>query len=267
MNQQLNVEMILFSGGPFMMGSEKGMPLDKPVHQVVIKPFYFDRSPVTVAQFRKFAEATGYKTDAEKFGDSGVFDPNTLSWSLVSGASWKFPFGKDKPLAIEDHPVTQVSWNDAVAYSQWAGKRLPTEAEWEYAARCGGKNSEQFSWGGKLKVNGKYQANVWQGELSAKQGDDGFETTSPVGYYGTTACGLTDMGGNVWNWCSDVFQPYPGNNDPFLPNNQMRVIRGGSFLYDQNGENSFSVWGRASNTFETSLFNTGFRCAKDAPQN
>ena len=266
-NQNVNAEMVLFSFGTFMMGSEKGMPLDKPVHQVVIKSFYLDKSPVTVAQFQKFVDATGYKTDAEKFGDSGVFDTNTLNWSLVSGASWKFPYGKDKPRAIEDHPVTQVSWNDAMAYSQWAGKRLPTEAEWEYAARCGGKNVGPFSWGNKLIVNGKYQAYVWQGELSAKQGADGFETTSPVGYFGTTPCGLTDMGGNVWNWCSDVFQPYPENNDPFLTNGQMRVIRGGSFLYDQNGENSFTVWGRASNTFETSLFNTGFRCAKDVPQN
>ena len=124
-----------------------------------------------------------------------------------------------------------------------------------------------FSWGEKLIVNGKYLANVWQGELSVKQGDDGFVYTSPVGYYGVAPCGLTDMGGNVWNWCSDGFQPYSGNNEPFQPNSQLRVIRGGSFLFDQNGENSFSVWGRASNTFETSLFNTGFRCAKDAPQN
>ena len=266
-NQSDIVEMVLFEGGTFSMGSDRGMPLDKPVHQVLVKSFYLDKTPVTVAQFRKFVDATGHKTDAENFGDSGVFDSSTLSWSLIPGASWKFPFGKDKPQALDDHPVTQVSWNDAVAYSRWAGKRLPTEAEWEYAARCGGKNTSMFSWGEKLIVNGKYLANVWQGELSFKQGDDGYVYTSPVGYYGVTPCGLTEMGGNVWNWCSDGFQPYPGNNEPFQPNSQLRVIRGGSFLFDQNGENSFSVWGRASNTFETSLFNTGFRCAKDATQN
>ena len=263
-NQTDIVEMALFEGGTYSMGSVRGMPMDKPVHQVIIKSFYLDKTPVTVAQFKKFVDATGHKTDAENFGDSGVFDFGTLSWSLIPGASWKFPFGKDKPQSLDEHPVTQVSWNDAMAYSQWAGKRLPTEAEWEYAARCGGKSTSMFSWGEKLIVNGKYQANVWQGELSGKQGDDGFTITSPVGYYGVTPCGLTDMGGNVWNWCSDVFQPYPGNNELFQPNNQLRVIRGGSFLFDQNGENSFSVWGRASNTFETSLFNTGFRCAKDA---
>ena len=266
-NQTDIVEMVLFKSGTFMMGSDKGLPLDKPVHQTLIKSFYLDKTPVTVSQFRKFVDATGFKTDAEKFGDSGVFDTVTLNWSLIPGASWRFPFGKDKPQAIDNHPVVQVSWNDAMAYSQWAGKRLPTEAEWEYAARCGGQSSSMFSWGDKLVVNTKYQANVWQGEISDKQGNDGFVYTSPVGYYGVTPCGLTDMGGNVWNWCSDVFQPYPGNNEPFQPNSQLRVIRGGSFLFDQNGENSFSVWGRASNTFETSLFNTGFRCAKDAPQN
>jgi formylglycine-generating enzyme len=263
-NNSVNSEMVFFEGGTFMMGSEKGLPQERPVHKVVVKSFYFDKTPVTVGQFRKFVESTGFKTDAERFGDSGVFDYSSLSWSLVPGAFWKFPLGKDKPQADENHPVTQVSWNDAIAFVQWAGKRLPSEAEWEYAARCGGKNDFRFSWGDKLIVNGKYMANVWQGkEISSPQGADGFINTSPVGYYGVTSCGLSDMGGNVWNWCSDVYEPYAGNKDPFELNNQLRVIRGGSFLYDQNGEDSFSVTGRASNTFETSLFNTGFRCAKD----
>jgi len=260
-----NTLMVLFEGGTFMMGSENGLPQERPLHQVNIKSFYIDKTPVTVGQFREFVELTGYNTDAEKFGDSGVFNYSTQSWALIPGASWKFPLGKDKPQAEDNYPVTHVSWNDAIAFTAWAGKRLPSEAEWEYAARCGGKSNTRFSWGDQLKVNGKFHANVWQGnDVSAPQGGDGFVNTSPVGYYGETSCGLTDMGGNVWNWCSDVYEPYPGNKDPFQPNNQLRVIRGGSFLYDQNGENSFSVTGRGFNTFETSLFNTGFRCAKDA---
>jgi len=264
-NQTDNIKMVLFEGGSFMMGSEKGLPNERPVHQVTMKSFYIDKSPVTVGQFRKFVESTGYKTDAEKFGDSGVFNYTTQSWALIPGACWKYPLGKDHSNAEENHPVTQVSWNDALAFAQWAGKRLPSEAEWEYAARCGGKSNSRFSWGDQLKVNGKFHANVWQGnDISSAQGEDGFVNTSPVGYYGETSCGLTDMGGNVWNWCSDVYGPYPGNEDPFQPNDQLRVIRGGSFLYDQNGENSFSATGRGFNTFETSLFNTGFRCAKDA---
>ena len=259
-----NGDMVLFEAGTFLMGSEGRLPNERPVHQVAVKSFYLDKTPVTVAQFRKFIEATSFKTDAERFGDSGVFDYTTQSWSLIPGACWRTPFGKDKPQADDNYPVTQVSWNDAMAFAQWAGKRLPTEAEWEYGARCSGKSLTRFSWGDQLKINGKFQANVWQGsESSAPQGEDGFVYASPVGYYGSTICGLSDMGGNVWNWCSDVYQPYPGNSDPFQPNDQLRVIRGGSFLFDQNGENSFSVTGRASNTFETSLFNTGFRCARD----
>jgi len=263
-NQSLNAEMILFTGGSFMMGSEKGMPNERPVHQVIVKSFYLDKTPVTVGQFRKFVEATGFKTDAEKFGDSGVFDYNNQSWSLIPGACWMLPLGKEKPQAEDNYPVTQVSWNDAIAFTQWAGKRLPTEAEWEFAARCGSKINSRFSWGDQIRINGKFLANVWQGnDITAPQGEDGFINTSPVGFYGQTACGLTDMGGNVWNWCSDVYAPYPGNQESFQMNPQLRVIRGGSFLYDQNGENSYSVSGRGFNTFETSLFNTGFRCAKD----
>lgn len=257
--------MIYFKGGSFMMGSEHGTPVERPIHSVEVKSFRISKFPVTVKEFRQFVKATGYTTDADRFGDSGVFNFTTSSWELVPGANWEFPLGKQAAQSGDNYPVTQVSWNDAVAYAAWTGKRLPTEAEWEYAARCGGKSTSRFSWGNDLVQEGKYMANVWQGnDLNAKQGADGFELTSPVGYYGENTCGLTDMGGNVWNWCSDTFKPYPGSTIPDQNNATIKVIRGGSFFFDQNGENSFSITGRASNSQETSLFNTGFRCAEDA---
>ena len=257
--------MIYFKGGSFMMGSDNGTPAEKPIHSVEVKSFRINKFPVTVKEFRQFVKATGYTTDADRFGDSGVFNFNTSSWILAPGANWEYQLGKQAARSGDNYPVTQASWNDAVAYTAWAGKRLPTEAEWEYAARCGGKSSTKFSWGNDLVKEGKYMANVWQGnDLNAKQGADGFELTSPVGSYAENPCGLTDMGGNVWNWCSDTFKPYPGGTIPDQNNETIKVIRGGSFFFDQNGENSFSTTGRASNSQETSLFNTGFRCAEDA---
>ncbi len=261
----IDSEMVYFKGGIFMMGSANGTPQEQPVHKVEVKSFKIDKYPVTVKVFSRFVEATGYKTDAERFGDSGVFDFKTSGWILIPGANWQYPLGKNSSQAADNHPVTQVSWNDAKAYAQWIGKRLPSEAEWEYAARCGGTSKTRFSWGDNLIIGGKYMANVWQGkDLSAKQGVDGFDLTSPVGHYGETPCGMADMGGNVWNWCSDIYKLYPGNNSPFQDNPELRVIRGGSFFFDQNVENSYSTTGRGSNTLETSLFNTGFRCAVDA---
>jgi len=258
-------DMVYFKGGTFMMGSVNGLPNEQPVHKVTVQSFKIDKYPVTVSDFRRFVEATGIKTDAEKFGDSGVFDFKTSGWILKKGADWQYPTGENSSPAADNHPVTQVSWNDARAYAQWIGKRLPTEAEWEYAASCGGTSKTRYSWGDNLMIGGKYNANVWQGkDLSAKQGADGFDLTSPVGHYGETPCGMADMGGNVWNWCSDIYKPYPGSDIPFQNNPELIVIRGGSFFFDQNGENSYTSTGRALNTQETSLFNTGFRCAKDS---
>lgn len=246
------------------MGSGKGTPQQYPSRKVYVQAFEIDKYPVAVNEFRHFIEATGYRTDADKFGDSGVFDLNSFSWKLIPKANWEYPFGPNQAKAENNHPVTHVSWNDAVAYASWAGKRLPTEAEWEFAATCGGKSATFFSWGDQLVVNGKYMANVWQGsDFYTQQGEDGFVFTSPVGYYGETSCGMSDMGGNVWNWCSDVYKPYPGDTVGNPLNAELKSIRGGSFFFDQNGENSYSVTGRSSNTSETSLFNTGFRCAKD----
>lgn len=258
-------DMVYFKGGTFLMGSSKGTEVEQPVHKVQVKSFKIDKYPVTVIAFSEFVTATNYKTDAERFGTSGVFDFNTQSWVLMPEATWKYPLGKSGAQAEDNHPVTHVSWNDATAYAAWKGKRLPTEAEWEYAAKNGGKSKTRFSWGDSLKVNGKYMANVWQGnDLNNKQGADGYVLTSPVGHYGQTACGLTDMGGNVWNWCSDTYKPYKGSSFKSTDNPELKVIRGGSFFFDQNLEHSYSSTGRSSNTQETSLFNTGFRCAKDA---
>jgi formylglycine-generating enzyme len=256
--------MVQFPGGTFIMGSNTGTALEKPAHQVTIKAFKIDKSPVTVAEFSKFVEASAYVTEAEKFGDCGVYNASIHNWELKKGAYWLYPQGRDAAKAEMNHPVTQVSWNDAQAYCRWAKKRLPTEAEWEYAARNGGKSNTLYSWGNSIVVDGKYKANVWQGKsVEVKQGQDGFVFTSPIGYYGKTTAGLTDMGGNVWNWCEDTFQPYPGSGNDTPVDANSKVMRGGSFFFDPNLENSFTVSFRAGNTSETSLFNTGFRCASN----
>jgi len=256
-------EMVFFEGGHFLMGSENGLPNEQPVHRINVESYYMDKTPVTVGQFRHFTEATGYKTEAEKFGDSGVFNLDKQTWELLPGAFWMKPFGLSGPDAEDDHPVTHVSWNDAVAYAEWAGKRLPTEAEWEFAARSGKNSAEKFSWGNEVTINGQYFANTWQGEINAPEAKDGYLFTSPVGAFGENEAGLTDMGGNIWQWCADIYKPYPGSNEPVREDPKVRVIRSGSFFFDQNGEDSFSVSGRSMNSVETSLFNTGFRCAKN----
>ena len=258
-------ETIYFNGGAFTMGSNTGPANERPAHKVTVKSFRMDKSPVTVGDFRRFIRATGYITQADAFGDSGVYDFDQNRWFLVKGANWEHPFGPGSPKADDNMPVTHVSWNDAVAYAKWEGKRLPTEAEWEYAATCSGTSKTKYSWGNTLMLRGKYLANVWQGDGMAKQGADGFVYTSPVGYYDTTPCGLTDMGGNVWNWCADIFRPYPGNADSgYEVVDSGKAIRGGSFFFDPAGDLSYTVTFRAMNTQETSLFNTGFRCAADA---
>ncbi|RIH64077.1 formylglycine-generating enzyme family protein [Mariniphaga sediminis] len=256
-------EMIFLEGGTFMMGSEDGLPNERPVHEKKVDPFYMDKSPVTAAQFREFIEATGHKTEAEKFGDSGVFNLDKQAWELLPGATWQKPFGPAGPMAEDSHPVTHVSWNDAMAYASWAGKRLPTEAEWEFAARSGKNSGQKFSWGNEISVNGQYFANTWQGPINAPETKDGYLFTSPVGAFGENEAGLTDMGGNVWQWCADIYKPYPGSSESYPVQSNVKVIRGGSFFFDQNGEDSFSVSGRSMNSHETSLFNTGFRCTKD----
>jgi len=255
--------MVYFKGGKIMIGAENKYPSQSPLFEKEIKPFYLDKHPVTVGQYRKFVQKTGYVTDADKFGNAGVFNLDTKEWKLVNGACWEYPRGKDNPKAKKDHPVTQVSWRDAMAYCRWAQKRLPTEFEWEYAAKNGQNSDKKYPWGNQIQKNGKYYANTWQGDLDTKQGNDGFVYTSPVGHYGETPSGLTDMAGNVWEWCSNEFDVYPNNRQHYEPQIEVRSTRGGSFFYDHAGDDSFTTTYRAFNTWETSLFNLGFRCAKN----
>lgn len=255
--------MAYFKGGKIIIGSDSGTINEKPAFEMEIQPFYLDKNLVTVAEFRKFIIENSYKTDADKFGDSGVYSFDKNSWELLLGANWEYPLGKDKPKVADNHPVTHVSWTDAKAYASWVGKRLPTEFEWEFAAKNGENNANKYAWGTDLVVDGKYMANVWQGNnVLEKQVLDGFLLTSPVGFYGETKSGLTDMGGNVWQWCENYYKPYPYNASAAPEDPNVRSTRGGSFMFDEALENSFTTTFRAKNSIDTSLFNTGFRCAK-----
>lgn len=264
-NETPDKEMVYFEGGTITVGSEEGEMNESPVHQVSVDPFYISENLVTVAEFREFVEATGYVTEAEKFGNSGVFDVETGNWSLVEGADWKQPFGPDGKAAKDDHPVTQVSWNDAVAYCEWAGVRLPTEMEWEFAAKGGNDSNNRFSWGNDLVSKAGFEANVWQGKFpDSVSVEDGYLYTSPVGVYGKTEAGLTDMGGNVWEWTSDTYRLYEGNRYRVPMDENKKVIRGGSFLCDETVCFSYRVSARSFNTHESATFHMGFRTARDA---
>lgn len=255
--------MVYFKGGEINIGSNNGPENEKPIFKKIIAPFYLDKNLVTVAEFRVFITKTGYKTDADKFGDSGVFSFETNSWSLTPGANWEFPLGKENSKAADNHPVTHVSWNDANAYAKWIGKRLPTEFEWEFAAKNGQNTANKYAWGPTLVVNSKFMANVWEGKtVMEKTVLDGFLLTSPVGNYGVLDSGLSDMGGNVWQWCENDFESYPGSNLKEPANASVKSTRGGSFMYDEAGVNSYTTTFRGKNSIDTSLFNMGFRCAK-----
>ncbi len=227
--------------------------------EVEVEGFLLDKQPVTVAAFRDFVEATGYLTDAEKFGDAGVFKLEKKEWELVKGAYWEYPSGKEGVKAPDNHPVTQVSWNDAVAYCNWAGKRLPTEKEWEYAAGNNGKTNTRYSWGNDLAEGGELKANVWQGKFPEKNtAADGYLYTAPVGKFGKTATGLSDMGGNVWQWTADSYK------EKGMPENEVnKVLKSGSFMCDSSFCHNYKISGRTFSSRETALFHTGFRCAMD----
>jgi sulfatase modifying factor 1 len=241
-------------------------PASSPSFRAQLDPFFLDRHPVTVGQFRRFVEETGYTTEAERLGNAGVLDTRAGRWRLVDGATWRRPLGPGGPEAEPDHPVTQVSWNDAEAYCTWAGKRLPTEVEWEHAAR-GASNRRSFCpWDGPCNDAGRLQnANTWQGRYPVRNtAADGYRTTSPVGAFGANALGLQDMSGNVWEWTASWFRPYEKRGSDFTPTPRSeKVQRGGSFLCNECG--GYYVFARSHATRETSLFHVGFRCAASLP--
>jgi sulfatase modifying factor 1 len=232
---------------------------DVPI-KVRVPRFLMDENLVTVGEFDAFVKATGYQTEAQRFGNAGVFVEAAHAWMIRDGVDYLYPQGRDKAPAPLDHPVTQVSWNDAVAYATWKGKRLPTQWEWELAAKSS-SDASQYSWGDDLVVGGKYKANTWQGSFPyVNTVDDGFRYTSPVGFFGVNALGLTDMGGNVWQWCQDDIMPT--EREAQVDPAQRKVLRGGSFLCEPGVCHGYRVTGRASTTAESSMMHIGFRCAK-----
>lgn len=229
-----------------------------------VSAFYLDEHPVTVEQFRAFVEETNYTTQAEEFGSGGVLAGG--QWRLLEGATWRQPRGPGESAAPDDHPVTQVSWNDAEAYCEWAGKRLPTEVEWEHAAREGRNDRSFCPWDGSCQDQSALlqNANTWQGQYPfSNTAEDGYRYTSPVGAFGATELGLQDMSGNVWEWTSSWKRPYEERGTDFTPGEgSERVQRGGSFICREC--KGYYVFSRSSSTPNTSLFHVGFRCARDA---
>ncbi len=259
-------DMVLIKGGAFLMGTNDGMQYEAPAHEVKLESFWMDAHEVTVAEFARFVAATGYKTEAERFGWSGVFDMKTGEWTRVDGANWPAPEGHGSQ-TMPNEPVTQVSWNDANEYARWVGKRLPTEAEWEYAAR-GGLEGKEYSWGDELRPAGKPVANWWQGTFPERNTkEDGFLLRASVKSFKPNGYGLYDMAGNVWEWCADwyaddYYSQSPRENPTGVVSGVERVMRGGSFLCAENLCTNYRVAGRGHSTPDTGLNNVGFRCAK-----
>jgi formylglycine-generating enzyme len=226
-----------------------------------VSAFFMDISPVTVGEFDKFVKATAYQTEAHRFGNAGVFNFQKGTWELIEGANYWFPLGKGKPQAQANHPVTQVSWRDALAYATWAKKRLPTYQEWVWAAKNADKNwQKQYAWGDELIENQQvYKANVWQGAFPHYfKDEDGFQYTSPVGHFGKTPLGLTDVGGNVWQWCQDWANPQADTTSAQAE----KLQYGGSFLCDKSVCHGYQIGNTAHATPETSLCHVGFRRVK-----
>ncbi len=278
--------MILVEGGSFLMGgTDSTFPTDGegPVREVTLDSFFIEPFAVTNTEFKTFVDETNYKTEAETFGWSYVFHlfldknhPPTQGvasapwWRQVFGAYWKTPEGPKSSIEKRmNHPVTHVSYNDALAYAAWAGKRLPTEAEWEYAAR-GGLEQKTYPWGDRLSPNAKYRCNIWQGSFPHKNtGKDGFLGTAPVDAFEPNGYGLYNVVGNVWEWCSDWwssdFHATASRHNPKGPaQGTAKVTKGGSYLCHASYCNRYRVAARTHNTPDSSTGHMGFRLVKDA---
>ena len=301
--------MVHLSGGTFTMGSERFYPEERPLRRVKVDPFWIDATPVTNRQFAAFVDATGYRTTAEVAPDPKDYpgmDPtlaqpgalvftrtphpvplNDFSqwWRFTPGADWRHPLGPDSSIAgLEDHPVVQVSYPDALAYCEWAGKSLPTEAEWEFAAK-GGNDRREYAWGDELAPGGRMLANFWQGLFPyANTLEDGWERTSPVRSFPPNEYGLYDVIGNVWEWtrdwyaqpraaekrkpdaCCTIDNPRGGRKaesyDPHTPALKIgrRVLKGGSHLCAENYCQRYRPAARQGQAVDTSTSHIGFRC-------
>jgi len=261
--------MVRIEGGEFLMGTDRGMPFEGPIHRVVLDSFWMDETEVTNAQFEKFIEATGHVTTAEELGDSGVFFPGATAWDLVKGADWRHPEGPDTSIDERmDHPVYHVSWMDANAYCEWRGGRLPSEAEYEYAAR-GGLDDAAFAWGDDFNPKGEFRANTWQGYFpDHDEVKDGFPGVAPVKSFPANGYGLYDITGNVWEWTNDWFdaeyyRKSPTKNPRGPSSGVQRVQRGGSWLCSVNFCQGYRVASRMQTEPDSGLNNLGFRCVVD----
>jgi formylglycine-generating enzyme len=302
-------KMIWIPGGTFRMGSDKHYPEEAPAHRVIVGGFWMDRYPVTNRQFREFVRATGRVTVAEiapdpkdypgmlphmVYAGSLMFSPpnHPVSlrdfsqwWTFAKGAQWRHPYGPGSNIrGLDDHPVVHVAFSDALAYAQWAGKDLPTEAEWEFAAR-GGLDDAEFAWGDEFTPAGRHMANTWQGEFPRQNVNaDGFERTSPVTAFPPNGYGLHDMIGNVWEWTADWYSPKhqadaakaccipenprggseDGSYDPRTTNVKIprKVIKGGSHLCAPNYCRRYRPAARHAEPVDTSTSHLGFRCVR-----
>jgi formylglycine-generating enzyme required for sulfatase activity len=286
--------MIWIAAGAFRMGSERHYPEEAPVRSVSVGSLWIDPAPVTNRAFREFAEATGYTTVAEKVPDarhypgalphmlkpgSLVFTPPrhpvdlrdfSQWWRYEFGANWRRPYGRGRAnQGLDDHPVVHVAYADALAYAAWAGKALPTEAEWEYAAR-GGLDGAEYAWSDELTPGGRHMANVWQGEFPRENlATDGHARTSPVGVFPANGYGLYDMIGNVWEWTTDWSSPQDAADAPSpccIPEKAAgariprKVVKGGSHLCAPNYCRRYRPAARHAQPIDTGMSHVGFRC-------
>jgi len=258
-------KMVFVKGGKFVFGSNTGLDREKPEHEVIIQSFLIDKNLVTVEDFRNFVSSSNYITEAEKFGNAIVFDDSINSWQLVDGANWKYPLGDLKKMALPNHPVTQVSWNDALEYCKSCDKTLPSEVQWEFAASERGQKKDQlYYWGNNFLVNNNYMCNTWSSGYPNTIGyKDGYKYTSPISHYKANSLGVFDMAGNVWEWCYNWHLPYEGNSQIFPNELKGKAQRGGSFLCNPNYCHGYRLSARSATSPESSLFHVGFRCVKN----